>query len=500
MNIGNKVKLHNRFDIIKRDAKTGEVLGEYFAENIILDHFWTTFHFPDGMNYIHFGSGTTTPAASDVKLTTPLGYKATAEASTVRDFSKFKSDGVVTVKKTIRLEDTEYVGDTIAEVGLSDSTSTTSDLLTKALVKDQNGNPVTITKSSGDVLDIFATVFVKVGVSHQSGKIRWLTPKALNPYNIEHLLGELLFRVQSGSQYKYAYYTCQRPCETVDGILAAGDSNFYFTVNSDINATYTAGTKAYKISVPNITAANGNLGDGYRGLVLMNSIAVDLPNSGMTMPSLVKEVLGTGDGSTKDWNPKFGSIMNNSTFKLYVNDVEVSSGVTVDYGYVMPTTYYDRMMTIKESSWLGADGITPRWTPPIGTDMGYNSISGNYTIFENPYYETFPLESVETAQGALYCSNNLTDWTLISNPSSIGATYRGYRYWKFVPDGGSGYVCKCINWVATGWSTRKLIHKNTAPANGDTIACTYQPDCIGKDALHVLNNVSVTLTLGEYTP
>lgn len=498
MNIDSKVKLHNRFDIIKRDGKTGEILGEYFAENIILDHFWTAFHFPNGMDYIHFGSGTATPTASDVKLTTSLGYKSTSEDSTVRDFSKFKSDGVVTVRKTIRLNDTEYNGNTIAEVGLSDSSSTASNLLTKALVRDQNGNPVTITKSSGDVLDIFATVFVKLGVSHQGGKIRWLTPSSLSPYQVAHILSTLLFKAPSGTQYKYAYFTNQRPCETVDGYNATGSTRH--TIDTGIDMGYTAGTKTYKISIPNIVAASGNLTDGYRGLVLCNSIAVDLPNSGLTMPPLTKEVLGTGDGSTKDWNPKFGSILNNGTFKLYVNDVEVSSGVAVDYGYVKPSSDYDRMMTVKESSWLKPDGITPRWTPPIGNNMDYNSISGIYTIFENPYYETFSLQGVTTYGGDLYCSNNLTDWTLISDASSIGATYRGYRYWKFVTNGNSSQPCRCSDWVATGWSTHKLIHSGTAPANGATIACTYQPDCIGKDSLHVLNNMSVSLALGEYTP
>lgn len=158
-----KISIHNRFYFVRRDAETGKVLEEYKAENIILNGFWANFLSTSGMDclkYIHFGSGVAQPIASDIKLNTWIAQKTSVSAGI--DYSKLFVDGTVAIKKTIRLEDTEFNGNFISEVGFSSATSGTTGLLTKALVKDMNGNVVSIEKKAGEILDIYATFYTNV--------------------------------------------------------------------------------------------------------------------------------------------------------------------------------------------------------------------------------------------------------------------------------------------------------------------------------------------------
>ena len=53
----------------------------------------------------------------------------------------------------------EYVGETITEVGIS-YYSSSNYLHTHALIKDSEGNPLSINKTELDVVVIYATVFI----------------------------------------------------------------------------------------------------------------------------------------------------------------------------------------------------------------------------------------------------------------------------------------------------------------------------------------------------
>jgi hypothetical protein len=109
-------------------------------------------------NGIIFGSGTVEPSPTDTALTTRLGTKAATLVNF--DYSRVRPEGVSAVKKTCRLQDTEFVGSTIAEVGITDSSSSAV-AYTKALLRDANGNVITITKGVGQILDIYATLYFK---------------------------------------------------------------------------------------------------------------------------------------------------------------------------------------------------------------------------------------------------------------------------------------------------------------------------------------------------
>lgn len=148
------IKLHNRFDIQVRDAETGEIVQKAQAENIVLDRMYTRLlAFSSYFDQIVFGTGTGTLAASRTTLFTRLGNKVAVQESLVRSYPTS-----VWTKK-IRLETGEYNGNTLTEVGISE---TTTNINTHALITDSEGNPLSVAKKADRIIDIYATVFVEV--------------------------------------------------------------------------------------------------------------------------------------------------------------------------------------------------------------------------------------------------------------------------------------------------------------------------------------------------
>ena len=493
-----KVGIHNCFDFVRRDAKTGEVLGEYKAENIILNNFWAKYLSAttwDCLRYIHFGSGTVTPVATDVKLTTWLGYKEApihTSANTIYDFSKFYTTGVVSVKKSIRLEDTEYNGSFISEVGYSSATSSTTGLLTKALVKDMNGNVASIEKKSGEVLDIFATFFVSLGTGFDGGNIYFGQDLKIT----FAILWKMLCHMPNGSAWvtNYVWWLQGRP-QPQNGSAHSSAVNMYDAAIA--TPTYDIPNKKVVLTLGNVTASNGNIEGGIRGISI-NGLAVNLPCTGFAQPTITKEVVGSGDGSNKDFQTKFGYVKNNGVAKVYVNDIEVSA--TIDYMQMYPKTNMINDLPVVDWSKIDGSGL-PYQCTLLGAGTG---VSNNWLIVENPLYLTVPIESIRGAYFTAYGSNDMTNWTQIAQRTgtstliSISSGNQNFRYIKLESYSTSAMAITEIN--STAAAALKNIHLTSAPASGATVAVTYQPDCIAKDDQHVLNNVKVTLTFNEYTP
>lgn len=154
MQIDQKVLIHNRFDVEVRDSITGELKETAVGFNMVLDQMWT--RLCGNLTYfvnIHYGTGTGTLSATRTSLFTHLGTKAAV------DVEKIKGLPVSSVKKKITINPEENIGSVLKEVGISFGTASTN-LVTHALLKDSEGNTITITKGALDVIIIYATVFV----------------------------------------------------------------------------------------------------------------------------------------------------------------------------------------------------------------------------------------------------------------------------------------------------------------------------------------------------
>jgi len=153
MNVEQKVNIHNRFDVHIDNIETGEH-REFVGYNIILNQMWT--RLCEGLSYfeyIHFGTGTGTPIPEGTGLFSHLGTKRAVTEETI------KALPVSSWKRKIVLNPEEFVGFKISEVGIAFD-SDVSSLVTHAMLKDSEGNAISITKKDTDVVTIYATVFI----------------------------------------------------------------------------------------------------------------------------------------------------------------------------------------------------------------------------------------------------------------------------------------------------------------------------------------------------
>lgn len=111
------------------------------------------------LNYIHLGTGSTTPTFTDTALTTFLA-SSTDAAPTLNDVSTCANSSPYYAQYTINKRFAAGIATgNLTEVGVSWSASTGS-LFSHALILDDGGNPTTITKLADEVLDVLYTLRV----------------------------------------------------------------------------------------------------------------------------------------------------------------------------------------------------------------------------------------------------------------------------------------------------------------------------------------------------
>lgn len=148
------IKIHNRFDFDIKDARTGETIQKAQAENIVLDRMYDRLlEFRTYFDNIVIGSGTGTLDPTRTTLFSWIGYKSASQTSLVRSYP------TSTWTKKITLGVDDFNGNTIREIGISD---TTTKINTHALITDSEGNPLEVEKTDLKIIDIYATVFVEV--------------------------------------------------------------------------------------------------------------------------------------------------------------------------------------------------------------------------------------------------------------------------------------------------------------------------------------------------
>lgn len=458
-----KYLIHNRFDFVIRDAETDEVLEKHSSYNIILNTFWGTFLSEDNrgaLKYIQVGSGIIEPVATDTALGNRLNGKAATNIT--MDVSTFGVDRIIKRKSQIRLEATENVGTTISEVGMA--TGASSGLVTKSLLKDINGNPISIVKTGLTIIDIYATFFVYIPESLLGGYLRF--------YESSRLFGWLL-AIEYNSFNRYAMtYNDYSDFDT-------------FITTPNLGASVSAGSLGYAVdavskkitlTIPDLAAASGNIG-GYTCLILTPGIIIKLPCPGFISPKIIKEVIGTGDGSRTSFKSVFGRLRNDGSAKVYVNDIE-SSGVFFFRNYpskiTLNTTFFKYIMYDGGYQWYefinpDVKKVLKIINPTASTILIYSTMDTQahkyeHAIGANSEYSV-PLGRQLDVRW---------DWSQQTN----------YKNARFIVEG--------VNYPD--------VTLDTPPSTGSVVALTYTPECIAKDSASITKSVSVSLTFGEYAP
>ena len=490
--------IHNRFDLEVVDSVTGEVKQRAQAENVICNGLWNCLF--DGNEYpsryfsaISFGTGAGVPAAANTALFTPLGSKgfpsigwSYIDSSTYVINNDYENH-VYSAQNKIQLLETEYNGSTITELGVSSLTQGT--LCTHAMLKDMNGNPISIAKTNTDIINIYATIFVHWQDSYNGNRI--------NNYYLP------LFEVLTG-RAGYGVGQCLKSVSFKSGI---GYYDSQTAVSKSGTITYDIPNKKATIVYPRLAASEGNFGQSGIGFVSIadgegNGIFFD--QAFATPFDIVSESVATADGVLKDFSTSFG-YLNSGDTTVFVDGV-AASGVTVDADIPVGG------LVGKSFVYSDANGIVNISKPPhscfskvISSGNSDNDFGGYATTYAyNPYYETLGLNTIKHhLVNSVYCSNDCVTWVslnelvtpdgTISNGYRIPEAFVHYKYWKLVA--GNNYSYESCNWKS---DHRSNIHFATAPANGAVITASYKTKRIPKDINHVFD-FSITMQFGEHT-
>lgn len=480
VNVNLNASIHNRFDIEVVDAKTGEVKQRAQAENVICDYLWSVLFYKttssDGKwsSYIHYGSGSGTPSATDTALFNYVGYGTPSTSDDVRSFDAINH--VASLRRKIVLSEQTAVGVTITEVGISNSTS--GSICTHAMLKDMNGNHISIVKTGTDIINIYATIFV-----HWSGENDdWFS-----------------FANYEDSNDLFAWILGTATCYAAspDAYLSGNINGVQTITRSSI--TFSTGEKSILIGYARVAASSGNNAGGYTFLASKHWL-LRIHSSWFSPPHIIGESIATGDGTTRDFKTAFRDIKNAT---VYVDGVETQ--VTIDSTFPLPTSDVPTALILRNLD--GTLFVTTYW--------GESDVKGDAvyvrppspSILENPNNSLFGIQKLvpynyQTAYEtlSLYASDDMISWTTISEniagEISIPEELRRSRYFKAINNNKPGYknYWQFVPDIETGYN----IHFAEAPADGAVIAADYTPGVIAKDENHVFD-FQIKFTFGEYT-
>lgn len=154
-------KVHNHFDFVVQDAKTGKTKQTARAYNVVTDMFFDYIvNCRTPLYYIALGTGNGDPATTDTGLFAQIIKKQVTEIETVKAYPTSYT------KKKIVLEPTECVGADITEVGFWGYYyyyGPRSDLMSHAMLKDAEGNQIVVHKTAEDIITVYATFYVTIG-------------------------------------------------------------------------------------------------------------------------------------------------------------------------------------------------------------------------------------------------------------------------------------------------------------------------------------------------
>jgi len=297
--------IHNRFDIYVNDKQVA------YAENIVLNQMYNQLcarsaYFAN----IHFGTGTGTLSASRTSLFTHLGTK-----TAVND-AQSKVLPTSYWRQKIVLNPEEYVGSALSEVGVAYG-ATSTNLVTHALIKDMNGNVITLTKTALDVVTIYATVYVTFSTSNASLQLCGFP-------NSNQLVNYLIGGATFPNHYFYTGEADYADTEFTTGILSDPKlgQTAALTWTSDV-----ANKRTYS-STPRLQVgdSNGHIAEVVLGGTSNPTFRLVLPTTGIYsgLP-IVGASVGTGDGAT-------------SRFLLPSRNVN-QTGITVKIDGVETTAY-----------------------------------------------------------------------------------------------------------------------------------------------------------------
>lgn len=494
VNLDFNAKIHNRFDIEVRDAKTGELKQQAQAFNVICDALWTRlFNKQSWFSYIIYGRGTGTPSATDTTLFSKIGSSGNLYDHTI-NVDDSTDDSIISIRNSLTIDTETANGETITEVGIGyDATH----IVTHAMLQDMNGNPVSITKTNTDIIYIYATVYVHyesctstkstvinngtiLRISERGGRDTVWSGNIALFILVVSMNSYVFFSPNNFFHYVTGQYYSSYPSDVKDSTITGNSSTKTFT----FSLRCLVGEANHSRGITSICFANSSI-------ILDTTKMFNLNNFAIT-----GESLGSGNGTKVNFTTKFPI---NSSAKVYVDGVEQLSGVTIATGYdrefyKLRKIYNDQHHLIPPARWF--------------FDFDYGDYFYSDIIIENDENITFSglryyQKNNRPVIITVYGSDVFGSWTQIATSSTstagdhqVAFSQNNYNYYKLHIDG-RGTTFDYFYLASPADKTYDVIF-DTPPASGSAITIDYIPDCIPKDSNHVLD-LTLSLTLGEYS-
>lgn len=518
-----RMSIHNRFDVEVIDAITGEIKQKAVGYNTICDHLWECLLGHDANNQwntssryfatISFGKGTGTISSSDRALFDYLGSKWVVSHSgsgttiiqpdhdPVYNFN-FKT-GVFYRTSQITLAADEYVGQTITEVGISvDSSSSAPTICSHALLTDMQGNPISVSKTSTDIIEIYATVYIHISSNGwYNSSIQMLYRSNYETF-FKMLLGESSTASLNNNYYlDYSYkrtrgYTNSSIRSNITKLLVnSSTKKIYNTIRIDANQAN------WPIRMMTLC------GPSTQNAAPIMTIKV---GSWFNAPTIEQESVGVGDGSQTGFSTVFpvktpiavyidGVLDQTASFRIGPADIS-STGLADWFNEMNQDSYgnweYEFVPELRsrDDNSLNLSSGTDILSDAFENDYCQLGIDGFYIKASNSTIDSIKILS----------SDDLENWDEVSITTTKSSDYLYYalastsykKYWRFQ---GVGSITHKIYFRPVGHAT-DISHNivfQTPPAANANITVDYVPDCIPKDANHVFDFYA-EFTFGEY--
>ena len=174
------IGMTGEFRCVVKRADGSTKIDTGYQKNLILNQgldFFGGNNGSDMMEYCVIGSGNSQPVYTQNKLdTTITGVVVNSVASYKYDYDAARDGNLYKTNKVIKYSFSDLNNVNISEVGLASnySNTTTYYLCTRALIKDSQGNPTTITVLSGEILEIYYKLWIVYDVTDKTGTLNLL--------------------------------------------------------------------------------------------------------------------------------------------------------------------------------------------------------------------------------------------------------------------------------------------------------------------------------------
>ena len=254
------IGMAGEFRCVVKRADGSTKIDTGYQKNLILNQGLDFFGGGNGSNMMQYcviGSGNSQPAYTQNKLDTTIAGVVGADFSSKYDYDASRDGNLYKANKVCKYSFTDLNNVNISEVGLASnySNTTTYYLCTRALIKDSQGNPTTITILSGEILEVYYKLWQVFDTTDKVGTIN------------------LLDGVGGSVAYNYKLRLCAVGTNTYQNIIALPTSG---AVNHGFGNSFVFSSDLSAITTKPFEAAT--IGD-YNGFTYLGSDGQYTPNS-----------------------------------------------------------------------------------------------------------------------------------------------------------------------------------------------------------------------------